>query len=167
MKWLDRTANIAVIVAVAVFLFIAARNDFFAPKPQPQANPEKELAGTTISLPGISFADGHDSLVLVVSTTCHFCQESLPFYKQLSEKVHGKVDLIAVIPEPETEARKFLADAGVQPEQVVKAIPGSIGVRGTPTVLFVDGKGTVKNVWKGRLDEEGQKQLLATVLPHG
>jgi thioredoxin-related protein len=167
MKWLDRTANIAVIVAVAVFLFIAARNNFFAPKPQPQANPEKELAGKTISLPGFSFANGHDSLLLVVSTTCHFCQESLPFYKQLSEKVHGKIDIIAVLPEPENEAKKFLTDAGVQTDHIVKAVPNSIGISGTPTVLLVDSKGKVKNVWLGRLDEDGQKKLLSTVLPLG
>lgn len=167
MKWLDRTANIAVIVAVAVFLFIAARNDFFSPKHQPQANPDKELAGTTISLPGISFVNGHESLVLVISTKCHFCQESLPFYKQLSEKASGKIDLIAVLPEPESEAKKFLADAGVQTDHVVKATPNSIGVQGTPTVLLVDGKGKVKNLWLGHLDEDGQKQLLSTVLSHG
>ena len=169
MKWLERSANIAVIVAVAVFLFLAARNDFFAPKPQlqPQANPQKDLTGTTLSLPGFSFANGRDSLVLVVSTNCHFCQDSLPFYKQLSEKIHGKVDLIAALPEPENEAKKFLADAGVQTDHIVKAIPNSIGVLGTPTVLLVDGKGKVKNVWLGRLDETGQKQLLSTVLPRG
>lgn len=167
MKWLDRFASIAVIIAVAVFLFIAARNDFFAPKSQPQANPQKDLAGTTITLPGISFANGRDSLVLAVSTTCHFCQESLPFYKQLSEKVRGKIDLIAVLPEPESEAKKFLADAAVQTDAIVKAIPNSIGVQGTPTVLLVDGKGKVKNVWMGRLDEAGQKQMLSIVLPQG
>ncbi len=167
MKWLDRIASIAVIVAVAVFLVVVARNEFFAPRPQPQPNPEKDLAGKTISLPGISFANGHDSLVLIVSTNCHFCRDSLPFYKQLTEKVHGKLDLIAVLPEPETDAKKFLADSGVQPERVVKATPDSIGVHGTPTVLLVDDKGRVKNVWIGRLDEAGQKQLLSTVLPQG
>jgi thioredoxin-related protein len=167
MKWLDRTASIAVIVAVVVFLVVVARNEFFAPRPQPQPNPEKDLAGKTISLPGVAYTYGQDSLVLVVSTKCHFCQDSLAFYKQLTEKLHGKLDIIAVLPEPETEAKKFLADAGVQTEHVVKAVPNSLGVRGTPTVLLVDDKGKIKNVWVGHLDEAGQKQLLSTVLPQG
>ncbi|MGD0097117.1 MAG: hypothetical protein ABSB60_11525 [Terracidiphilus sp.] len=59
------------------------------------------------------------------------------------------------------------ADAGVQTEHVVKAVPNSLGVRGTPTVLLVDDKGKIKNVWVGHLDEAGQKQLLSTVLPQG
>jgi hypothetical protein len=40
-----------------------------------------------------------------------------------------------------------------------------IGVRGTPTVLLVDGSGKVKQAWVGRLDEKSQQDLLSQALP--
>ena len=163
MKYLDRIANIAVIVGVLVFLGLAYRGDFALHKVA-QA-PSQDLAGTTVSLPGAQLPRDRDSLLLVVSTTCHFCKDSLPFYKQLTEKSRGRLNIVAVLPQPQSDAQKFLSDAGVAANQIVSASLNSQGVRGTPTVLLVDGTGKVKHAWVGRLDEKGQENLLAIVFP--
>jgi len=159
MKYLDRAANVAVIVAVAVFLFMVFRGDIG--RRQSPKDPSQELIGRTIALPGVQFSKGQNSLVVAVSTTCHFCKDSLPFYKQLAEKSRGRLNLVAVLPQPEAEAQKFLQDAGVTATQVVSASLDSIGVNGTPTVLLVNEEGKVKHAWSGRLDEKGQEDLLA------
>jgi hypothetical protein len=70
--------------------------------------------------------------------------DSMPFYKQLTEKARGRLNVVAVMPEPKPEAQKFLLDAGVETNQIVSATPDTIGVRGTPTVLLVEGSGKVK-----------------------
>ena len=158
MRYLERIANVAVIVAVVVFLFMVFRGDIGSHQ-SPQ-DPSKELIGKTITLPGVPFSKTRNSLVVVVSTACHFCKDSLPFYKQLGEKACGRLNMIAVLPQSEVEAQKFLQDAGVHATQVVSASLDSIGINGTPTVLLVNEKGKIKRAWIGKLDEKGQESLL-------
>jgi len=147
MKHLEQIANIAVIVAVVVFLGLVVRGDVGwhkaaqAPPPIPS---QQDLAGTTVRLPGLQFPTNQSTLLLVVSANCHFCKESMPFYKQLTEEARGRLNVIAVMPEPKPEAQKFLLDAGVETNQIVSATPDTLGVRGTPTVLLVEGSGKVK-----------------------
>jgi hypothetical protein len=70
-----------------------------------------------------------------------------------------------VLPQSQPEATKFLRDAGVEADQVVSASLESIGVRGTPTVMLLDGNGKIQKAWVGRLDEKRKKELLQDVLP--
>jgi hypothetical protein len=163
MKHLDKIANIAVIVGVIVFLGLVVRGDIGmhrATQPSTQ-----DLVGKSVSLPGVQLPKDRSSLVLVISTTCHFCKDSLPFYKQLTEKSRGRLNVVAVLPQPKAEAQKFLQDAGVEADQIASANPDAVGARGTPTVLLVDGSGKVTQAWVGRLDEKGQQSLLAVALP--
>jgi len=164
MKHLDKIANIAIIVGVIVFLGLVVRGDIgwhHVTQPTPQ-----DLVGKSVSLPGVQFPKDRRSLVLVVSTTCHFCKDSLPFYKQLTERLRGRLNVVAVLPQAEPEAKKFLQDAGVETDQIASASPDAVGARGTPTVLLVDGSGKVTRVWVGRLDEKGQQSLLDIALPN-
>lgn len=161
MKHLDKIANIAIIAAVIVFLAVTVRANFGGHRLP--LDPSTALIGTTVHLTGVQFPKDRNSLLLVVSTTCHFCKDSLPFYKQLTEKSRGRVNVVAVLPQPQAEAMKFLQDAGVKPDQIVNAGPDAVGARGTPTVLLIDGNGKVNHAWAGRLDEKGQESLLASL----
>jgi hypothetical protein len=89
----------------------------------------------------------------------------LPFYKRLTEQSRGRLNVVAVLPQPQPEAAKFLGDSGVVADQILSASPDSLGVRGTPTVLLVDGNGKVTRAWLGKLDEKGQQELLALASP--
>jgi hypothetical protein len=164
MKMLDKITNVAVILGVAVFIVVVARNQFIRPKlPTP---PEQIVVGKTVTLPGVHFPEGRDSLVLALSTTCHFCKDSLPFYRDLTAKAQGHLNVIAVLPQPEAEATKYLHDAEVSTNQVVSTQLGTIGVLGTPTLLLVDNKGNVHKTWEGLLDQKGQEDVLAQTVGH-
>jgi len=163
MKYIDRIANIAVIVGVVVFLFLVFRGEFR--KSKDLREPPSNLVGETVRLPGVQIPRDRDSLFLAVSTTCHFCEESMPFYKQIVDKSRGRINIVAVLPQPQQEAERYMQSRGVEANQVVSANLDAMGVRGTPTVLLVDGSGKVKHAWTGRLDEKGQKDLLEIVLP--
>ena len=139
MKHLDKIANIAVIVGAVVFVVLAIRGDFGFRKVPP--SPSGNLVGKLVSLPGTHLPANQNSLLLVVSTNCHFCKDSLPFYKQLTQRTQGLVNVVGVLPQPQSEGQKFLQDAGIKTDGVVSASPDTIGVRGTPTVLLVDGNG--------------------------
>jgi hypothetical protein len=104
-------------------------------------------------------------LLLVVSTSCHFCKDSLPFYKQLTEAAHGKLGVIAVLPQSQPEAREFLRNAGVETSQIVSASPDNVGARGTPTLLLVGKNGAIEHAWLGKLDVKGEQEVLSLVAP--
>ena len=174
MKHLDKISNIMIILAVIVFLGVTAHNELQQNEtPQPRqpslsqafASPES-LVGRRISVPGHILPQNRDSLVLVVSTTCHFCKDSLPFYKKLTQRLKGRMNVVALLPQPVSEGESFLARAGVQADQVISASPVSVGTDATPTVLLLDGTGRVKRAWVGRLDRDGQVDLLNSVIPN-
>lgn len=165
MKVIERIANLAIIVAVAVFLVLVAKGKFFRSAPAVPPRSAMAQVGSTVSLPGVHFPAQRDSLLLGISATCHFCRDSLPFYKQLTAQLQGKVSVIAVLPQKQADAEAFIRQAGITGAEVVSANLGSIGVYATPTLLLVDSKGKVKSAWVGEQDQAGQQKILSAVLP--
>jgi thioredoxin-related protein len=165
MKLLDKIANVFVIIGIAAFLVIAVHNRVWKPNNQPksQAAMAEELRGKTIQVSGLSFPRPRASVLLVISTNCHFCRDSLPFYRTLSDDLKGKADLLAVLPQPQTEASAFLSSAHVEVTQLATASLSQLGVTGTPTMLLLDPNGKVQEVWVGRLDESRQAQVRSLV----
>jgi|SRR6185312_1333929 len=161
---LDTAANIAIILVCAIAAVVLVRNQFFPARPA-GAPPQIEKGEQFAALKGAVPAGATRALVVAVSPTCHFCNDSLPFYKQLVDERNSKgsgVKFIAAVPSedskaPETE--KF-TNAGVTPDNVVHLDFSSIKVPGTPTLLLVDNNGKVLNVWVGKLDEGGEKEVL-------
>ena len=163
MKSLEKAANIAVIVAALLFMFVVIRTEIS--KRAAPDSAQTELPSNVVNLPGVHFPRQNKSLIIAVSTTCHFCQESLPFYKDVSVRSKGKTDVIALLPQPEAEAKAFIQNAGISATQIVSAKLSTIGVTGTPTMLLVDEKGDVERVWKGELDEKRRQEVLSLVSP--
>lgn len=161
MKLLDKIANLAVIVGVAVFLGLVAQNEFRRPN---TPNDPKALLGKTINLPELQFPQQRESIVLALSTTCHFCQDSLPFYKTLATQVQGKTDLIAVFPQAGSEGRAYVERASLPVAKVISADLSSIGVYGTPTLFLIDRNGKIRGVWNGFLSQKAQDALVAQAL---
>jgi hypothetical protein len=120
--------------------------------------------GSYINLPGVPPSQEHDSLLLAISTSCHFCQESLPFYRELSAKTQGKLDLIAVLPQPLAESQTFLQKGALSVTRVVSTNLNQFGVLGTPTILLVDTHGRVQEEWLGFQDDKARQQVLARIL---
>jgi thiol-disulfide isomerase/thioredoxin len=161
MKLLERIANVFVIVGISAFLAIVAHNQLLSSGRQlksPAAAAEA-LKGKVIRVSGLTFPRPRASVLLVISTSCHFCQESLPFYSALSSSLGGKADILAVLPQPQQEAAEFLKAANVEVTQLATASPSQLGVGGTPTLLLLDPNGKVQDVWLGRLDEVRQAQV--------
>jgi len=48
-------------------------------------------------------------------------------------------------------------------DQVRQVSLGTIGVRGTPTILLVDGKGVVTKLWTGKLQAQAEDEVLAAL----
>jgi redoxin len=122
-----------------------------------------ELLGKKISLPDTNFEKNGQTLLLALSTGCHFCTESAPFYKELVQKraKQGNIHLIAVLPQPVDASRKYLNDLGITVDDVKQLQPTSIGVDGTPTLLLVNKDGVVTDSWRGKLPPEKEREVMA------
>ncbi len=165
MKVLEKAANIAVIVGVVVFITVVVTDKLAPHAFRPgSVDPAMGLVGKTVRIPGVQYPQTRNSLVLALSTDCHFCKASLPFYKELASKSLGHVDVVAVLPQPLSEAQDYIQQAAVPTTRVISADLATIGVSGTPTVLLLDRAGKVQEAWLGHLDESRQKQVLSRVL---
>ncbi len=158
MKSFEKFTTIMMYLAVAFFLTFYISK--FARSSDSHA--ARALIGQTIALPGVHFSSQHDSVVLGISTSCPYCNASAPFYRQLTDRFRGRVDVYAVLPESPAKATQYLSGEGLSVHEVSAQL-NSIGVDSTPTLLIVDGHGTVKDAWVGMQDQVGQQKILATL----
>jgi thioredoxin-related protein len=170
---LDTVANIAIILVCAIAAVVLVRTHFF-PQQQP-GPPQVEKGEQYDQLKAVVPAGSNRALVVAVSPGCHFCNDSIPFYKNLIDQRNQKnsaVKFIAAVPVSEKpgeaqqlvaeESQKF-ASGGAQPDGMVNLDFAAVKVPGTPTLMLVDNTGKVLDVWVGKLDPKAEKKVLKTL----
>lgn len=167
IRKLEVLANIAVIITSIVLCSVLARKYFFSENKQALAatipstasaftiTPSRRTPqpGTKISLPGVDWSKSTRTIVLALSTTCHFCSESAPFYQNLARQKSDHVGLIAVLPQPVEDSKNYLNKLGVKTTDVIQSSLSLIGASGTPALLLVDNSGSITASWVGKLPE--------------
>jgi thiol-disulfide isomerase/thioredoxin len=166
MTKLDKAANIALIIACALLIGTLARNYYLSRLPDPNL----ELGvkkGEQVKLSGEAPADGQSAqatLVLALSTHCGFCQDSLPFYQKLAafkNSSPARVRLATVMSEPKEEIEAYVKKNGIAADAVFSMPISQIGVKGTPTLLLLDGQNKLIESWIGKLDSQGESDVIA------
>ena len=71
MKHLERIANIAAILGVAVFLTVVIRGEFLRYSFK-SGDSSQSVVGTTINLAGLRHSPQENTLILGISASCHF-----------------------------------------------------------------------------------------------
>ncbi len=118
-------------------------------------------AGERFDIPGLVAAGPGRTLVLVLNTTCRYCNDSLPFYRELQRRKPGGSRLLAVSREPSTPAfSDHLTRHGFAPDSAVAGIQLP-QVRMTPTMILLNSSAIVERVWEGQLNAEQQKEVMA------
>jgi len=164
---LDTIANIAIIVVCIIAAVVLVQNQILPRFQHPPARPSEVMKGDMLpALRDVVPAGTQKALVMAISPTCHFCTDSMPFYKQLLDKRNesrSPVKVIAAVPDAKVEAAEQanLAEHGVRLDAVVHVDFNKIKVPGTPTLLLVDNRGKVLDVWVGKLDESREREVLA------
>jgi hypothetical protein len=162
-KKVELFANVAIIVVALLIGVVLVKRYLLAPsKPTPPVAMQIQ-PGTKISLPGVEWEKSEQTLLLVLSDTCHFCTESADFYQRLAKQKSGldSVRLIAVLPQEVNQGQIYLNKLGVAVDEVRQSPLGAIGVSGTPTLLLVDNKGAVKQSWLGKLPPDKEDEVLS------
>jgi hypothetical protein len=116
-------------------------------------------------LPEARFETTSKTLLLAVRKDCHFCEESVPFYKSLATKLSasGTVKLTIITNDSPQVASDFLKSNDIDIENVISLSSSrmaSLRIPGTPTLILTNRDGTVEAVWVGRLDQSGELDVL-------
>jgi hypothetical protein len=118
---------------------------------------------TPEGVPGVDWSRNGRTLVLAVSTQCHFCKESTPFYRKLQEQVGKSLKTVAILPQSVAAAEQYLNGESVHVDQVRQVTLGDIGIRATPTMLLVNSAGVVTKIWVGRIKPEQEQDVLTAL----
>ena len=161
-KTLEIIANIALIVCCIIFAVVLVSH-YFGKRNQPKTEQSTSLIGKKLSLENVDWSHQQKNLVLVLSKTCRYCDESAPFYQRLVKETTKTPNtrLISVFPQPETEDRQYLKDKMVDIAEVRQVSLRAIGVRGTPALLLVDNTGNVVEEWLGKLPADVEEIVIA------
>lgn len=160
-KKIELVANLAIIgVSCLLGALLVERNLTIDRTEQVSKSDHQGVSAPTVSSLDIDWRRSKQTLLLAVSSTCHFCTESAPFYKQLA-KEHGNTRLIAVLPQSIDQGERYLEELGVGVDGVKQVTLSSINIKGTPTLILVDSDGLVVNTWVGKLSEAQQQEVLS------
>src|ERR1044072_2993130 len=121
-KRLEQLANVAVIV-VALLLGGVLVKRYLLPQAESTQAQARIQPGTKLSVPGVEWGKNERTLLLVLSTSCHFCTESSPFYQRLAQEraKKGGVGLVLLLPQSVGESQKYLNDLGVSVDDIRQA----------------------------------------------
>lgn len=163
LKRAETFINVAIVV-VAVLLGGVLLKRYFFPGDAVASHNETPpiVAGTKISLSGVDWGKNGKTLLVVVSSGCHFCSESAPFYRRLLHEVAGgQVRLVAVLPQQIDEAKAYLTSLNVPIDEIRQAPLSSLGVSGTPTLILVNNTGVVTESWLGKLPPDKEYEVVS------
>src|SRR5260370_21606692 len=139
-------ANVVVIL-LAVVIGSVFLMDRFATR---GLGPNEVKAGD--QLPGLHAYNwkAHDrTLVLALRNGCHFCEDSMPFYRRLAKLEQSNqigVHLIAVLPDAPAVVRQLVQTQPLTIEAVPGIELGQVRVQATPTLMLVDEQRRVSKV---------------------
>jgi len=165
MTRLEKIATASVVISFLLLAGVLTRAYILSRGAASAAAPLIKI-GEKVEIPGLPGGNAQSTLVLVLSSGCHYCMEGLPFYKQLSTfrgSSAGKIRLVAVLPEDKNSARTFLESAGIFADGVFSQAPGDLGARIVPTLLLLDRQGRLQQYWAGELSKQAQAEVLAAL----
>jgi thioredoxin-related protein len=158
VKGIEQATNVAIIVIALVLSAMFIKGHFISPSNERQTI----SAGNNLEAQPVNWSRNPKNVVLVLSTTCHFCKESAGFHQKLAQECADRhIRTIAFFPQSVEKARAYLEDEGVQVQEIWQTKMADLRVQGTPTVLLVDNHGVVQHVWTGKLPADQEKDLLA------
>lgn len=155
-------ANILIII-VALLLGVVLVQKFISTVPANTIDRKIKTApeiGMKINLPGVSWSPQSKTLILVLQTGCRFCNDSIPFYKQVIESMKDKnVKLVAVFPTGEN-GTAYLNNLGIVDIDVKHLPLADLQVRGTPTLILTNGSGEITKFWVGKLPPDKEAEVI-------
>lgn len=155
---LEAIANVVVIVVALAVGYVVLGKYVSEYRARPVA------AGDRLAtIPNLEWKQHRHTLVLALNTGCHFCEQSVPFYRSLGEKLeHGGIDLdlVAVFPNDPAQVWQFMSKESLRVRSVAAVPLEKLRVVVTPTLIIVDADGRVERSWIGALTAPEELDVL-------
>jgi thioredoxin-related protein len=123
-----------------------------------------KLFGNLEKLP--NFKNSNKTLIIGLSSSCHFCNESIPFYKKLAKTVSlykNNINLVSVFREDKFFVENYFSKHNLQIATISNVDFGEIDVSGTPTLILIDEQKRIVETWRGRLDTAREEEVLSKI----
>ena len=164
MSW-DKATNLAMVLACLAVVGDIAYRDLGPGHAAVAARrpPELKPGDAFPSIAGFQQESGKAALLLVVRSSCGFCNQSIPFYQHLVQEArekHAGLQLVGVCLESSEACAEYFKTNKVGVDVTIGAPTGLPKIAGTPTIVMLDPKGRVKSVWVGALPPDGQQDVL-------
>ncbi len=160
---LEVVTNVAVLLAATAFI-AALSWGFFARQQAPTAGSGFRKGEPAPVLPSIDYAGASKTLLVAMSTKCHFCTESIPFYNSLVER-HPGTRVLAVFPNDEDEVKEYARQQRLRLEAVGGVDFRALRIESTPTMILIGGDGKILDFWIGKLSAANEARVAVAVDP--
>lgn len=162
---LEAIANVAVIFVALAVGYVVLGKYVSEYRARPVAAGDRLAA-----IPNLEWKQHRHTLVLALNTGCHFCEQSVPFYQSLSERLQHSgidLDLVAVFPNDAAQIQQFMSKESLRVRSVAAVPLEKLRVNATPTLILVDNTGRVERAWIGMLSPPEQFELFKTAFGPG
>lgn len=159
---IELVANIFIIIVAVAIVGVLVQRYFLTPKPavNQQVRIEPKI-GAKMEVADMNWSQQSKTLILALQTSCHFCNDSAPFYKRIIQSVQNKnIKLVAVLPTGVEESAAHLKELGLTNMDVKQMSLSGLQVSGTPTLILTDEKGEITNYWVGKLTPEKETEVI-------
>jgi thioredoxin-related protein len=166
MTKLEKATNVAIILTCIFLVGIMARNYYLSRQSVTPRSLLEIKKGAVVKLPGAESAGQQlatPTLVLALSKNCSFCQESVGFYQKLTALKNSSpqgLRLVAVLPQSKEEATSYLKEQKIEVDEVVSMDVTKLGLRGTPTLMLLDGQNKLEEFWIGKLNSSQESEVI-------
>jgi len=162
MNRLEKFTNVAIIAMCVMTSAFLVRVSFFKPEPRAQEAPYEK--GEIIpSVQGVDYSHSKGTVILVVSSNCHFCTESMAFYQALGKHAraenNSRFRLVVAGLQSERTLAEYVSRYGVDYSAVVTLNPEKVKFTATPLLVLVNAGGRVIRSYQGKMTAKQQSQL--------
>jgi hypothetical protein len=161
-KKLEALLNLSIITVALLLSIVLVKNYVFT---NSVSNRSQTITGVQdggekkVSLPDVNWSKNGQTLLLFLSSVCHYCTESAPFYQQVVEQ-RRNTQLIALFPEAVGDSKRYLNNLGVYIDEVKQISFDSLEVKSTPTLMIVNSDGVMTDSWIGKLPADEEAKVL-------
>ncbi len=121
----------------------------------------------------VGVATDRPTLLVWVRSTCSFCTESMPLYRQLVADPDRRSAITFIGPEAIETLKAYLGRFRIVPDAVISGGSARLRLSGTPRILLVAPDGRIEAAWLGYLGEAplraevvaAARSVLGTLLP--
>lgn len=157
----ELAANVLIVIVAVLLIGLLVQRYFFSSPVSDQSARVQPTLGKKVNLTDVNFSETPKTVVLALQTTCHFCNESAPFYKRMLEETKGKnIKFVAVFPTKVEDSTKHLAELGITGFEVKQAPISQLDASGTPTFIVVNSEGKVISFWVGMLPRDKESEVI-------